>query len=263
MLTGTRMRLQMTERRTDGSDVNVDVLAIAAHRDDLELGTGGTLIRLSEMGYEVGAIDLTAGEAATSGDREERAAEAEEAAKIMGLAHRECLGLPDGSLDSRDSAARRLVVEAIRRHRPAIVIAPYWEARHPDHREASLLVTDAVFFAGMKRFEADGEPHRPNDVYYFMMRYRFEPSVIVDISDTFERKRQAVQAYSSQFHNPDRPRDADDETFISSPAFLEEIWAKDRYYGRLIRAQYGEPFRLRHPPEADDPVKMAAGRVYY
>ncbi len=243
--------------------MKLDVLAIAAHRDDLELRAGGTLIRLSDMGYTVGALDLTAGEAGTSGNAEERAAEAEEASRIMGLASRNCLDLPDGSLDSRNQDSLRLVVESIRVHRPTIVIAPYWEARHPDHREASQLVTDSVFFAGMKKFEADGEAFRPNDIYYFMMRYRFEPSVIVDITDTFERKQRAVGAYASQFHNPDRPREPGDETFISSPQFLEEIWAMDRYFGTLIRAGYGEPFKLKHPPETDDPVKLASGRIHY
>ncbi len=243
--------------------MKLDVLAIAAHRDDLELRAGGTLIRLTDMGYQVGALDLTAGEAGTSGDAEERATEAEEAATIMGLAYRGCLDLPDGSLDSKDPAAVRKVVEAIRLHRPTIVFAPFWKSRHPDHREASLLVSDAVFFAGMKRFDAEGELFRPNDVYYFMMKYSFEPSVIVDISDTFERKQKAVQAYGSQFHNSDRPREPGDETYISSPEFLEEIWTMDRFYGQQIRAEYGEPFKLKHPPETDDPVKVASGRVYY
>jgi bacillithiol biosynthesis deacetylase BshB1 len=243
--------------------VELDVLAIAAHRDDLELRTGGTLIRLADMGYRVGALDLSAGEAGTSGDAEIRAREAADAAEVMGLAHRDCLCLPDGGIDSRDPAAMRGVVEAVRRHRPAILIAPYWETRHPDHRETSLLATDAAFFAGMKKFEAEGDLHRPNDVYYYMMRYRFEPSVIVDITETFDRKKEAVLAYRSQFHNPDQPRESDDETFISRPGFLEEIWAMDRYFGGLIRTDYGEPFLLRHPPEAIDPVQLAGSRVYY
>ena len=243
--------------------MELDVLAIAAHRDDLELRAGGTLTKLADQGYRVGALDLTAGESGTGGDAATREGEAAEAARIMGLVHRSCLGLPDGALDSRDREALRSIVEAIREHRPSLVLTPWWVTRHPDHRETSLLVTDAVFYAGMKKFEATGEPHRPNDVYYFMMRYRFEPSVIVDISDQFDRKRQAVRAYASQFHHPDRKRDPGDETFISSPEFLEEIWDTDRYFGRLIRASYGEPFLLRHPPEVDDPVRLAAGRTHF
>jgi bacillithiol biosynthesis deacetylase BshB1 len=243
--------------------VELDVLAIAAHRDDLELRAAGTLIRLADRGYRVGALDLTAGESGTGGDAAIRAAEAADAARIMGLTHRSCLGLPDGAIDSRDREALRKVVEAIREHRPTLVFAPWWNTRHPDHRETSMLVSDAVFFAGMKKFNADGDPHRPNDVYYFMMRYRFEPSVIVDISEQFDRKQQAVRAYASQFHHPDLKRDPADETFISSPGFLEEIWDIDRYFGRLIRARYGEPFLLRHPPEIDDPVGLATGRTYY
>jgi len=239
------------------------VLAIAAHRDDIELRAGGTLIRLADRDYEVGAVDLTAGEAGTSGNAATREAEAAEAARIMGLAHRECLGLPDGALNARDRDTLRLVVETIRRHRPTLVIAPYRVTRHPDHREASDLVTDAAFFAGMKKFEAEGEPYRPHDVWYFMMRYRFEPSVIVDITDAFERKQEAVMAYSSQFYDPDAPRDPEDETWISQPEFLEEIWTMDRHYGELIRVRYGEPFFLRHPPEAIDPVALSRPRRYY
>ncbi len=243
--------------------MSLDVLAIAAHRDDIELRAGGTLIRLADQGYEVGAADLTAGEAGTSGDAATREEEAAEAARIMGLAERECLGLPDGAIDSRDRDALRAVVEAIRRHRPTLVIAPYWVTRHPDHREASHLVTDAAFFAGMKNFEADGEPHRPHDVWYFMMRYRFEPSVIVDITETFERKQEAVMAYRSQFYDPEAPRDPEDETWISKPEFLEEIWTMDRHYGDLIRTAYGEPFYMKHPPEAIDPVALSRPRRFY
>lgn len=243
--------------------VDLDVVAIAAHRDDVELRAGGTLIRLVDQGYRVGVVDLTAGEAGTAGSAALRAREAEQAARIMGVVHRECLNLPDAALDSRDRQALRRVAEVIRRLRPALLVAPWVETRHPDHREASHLITDAVFFAGMKKFEAQGNPHRPDDLWFFPMRSPFEPSVIVDITESFARKQQAVGAYGSQFYNPQQPRSAEDETYISSPSFLEDVWAQDRYFGSLIHSRYGEPFRLCHPPEALDPVALARGRGYY
>ena len=243
--------------------MGLDVLAIAAHRDDLEIGAGGTLAKLADLGYRVGALDLTAGEAGTAGDADTRRQEAQAAADILGLVWRGCLDLPDAALDGRDRTAVRGVVEHIREHRPTILIAPWWDTHHPDHREASHLVSDAVFFAGMRKFETAGEPHRPNDIYYFMERYPFEPSVVVDISETFERKRRAVLAYTSQFHDPERPRPKELETFISDPSFLESIWTRCRYFGSLIRTAYGEPFLLRHPPEMTDPVAASRGRIHY
>jgi bacillithiol biosynthesis deacetylase BshB1 len=250
-------------REGESASVELDVLGIAAHRDDLEIGAGGTLARLVDLGYRVGALDLTAGEAGTSGDAESRAREAEAAAQVLGLAWRGCLDLPDAALDGRDRTAVRKVVEVLRRSRPTLLVAPDGVARHPDHREASHLVTDAVFFAGMRKFEAEGDPHRPDDVYFFMERYPFEPSVIVDITTVFERKRRAILAYATQFHNPGRPRAPHEETFISDPAFLESLWTRCRWFGDRIRAEYGEPFLLCHPPEVADPVALARGRTFY
>jgi bacillithiol biosynthesis deacetylase BshB1 len=243
--------------------VELDVLGIAAHRDDLEIGAGGTLAKLVDLGYRVGALDLTAGEAGTRGDAESRAREAETSAAILGLVWRGCLDLPDAALDGRDRPALRRVVEVIRQFRPTLLFAPYWVTRHPDHREASHLISDAIFFAGMRKFEAEGEPHRPDDVYFFMERYPFEPTVIVDISTVFERKRQAILAYATQFHDPDRPGEPQEETFISDPTFLESLWTRCRWFGGRIRAAYGEPFLLRHPPEVPDPVALARGRTFY
>lgn len=233
--------------------MDLHALAFGAHPDDVELGCGGTLARLSAKGYRVGILSLTRAELGTRGDPETRAREFQDAARILQVAVHQSLDLPDG--DIQPSWENKLkVIEEIRRYRPAIVFAPYWEDRHPDHEMASALVKMAAYLAGLSRIETGREAFRPNRVVYYPCRFEFEPSFIVDVSAFHERKMQAVQAYQSQFHGPEKDKFGEQETNISRPEFLETIVARDRRYGALIGSQYGEAFRVREPMRLDDPV---------
>ena len=176
----------------------VDVLAIAAHRDDVELTCAGTLVRASDAGHRTGILDLTAGESGTRGSADLRAREAEQAARILGITERRNAGLPDAHLANTDES-RRVVVEQIRHFAPRVVILPFPVGRHPDHRIASELGRDACFLAGLSRYDAPGEPHRPSKVLY-ALSYRedpVKPTFVVDITAQFERKLAAIHCYAS------------------------------------------------------------------
>ena len=217
-----------------------DVLAVAPHPDDIELCAGGTVARLAAAGRSVVLVDLTAGERATRGTPEIRAGEAAAAAEALGAAGREGLGLPDGGLSRRDPDQMKAVVEVIRRHRPRLLIGLHWNDDHPDHVEAGNMVRRAAYLAGLRNFpERGGEPHRPARVLFAMGRRPFAPSLVVDVTAAYDTKRRAVEAYRSQFHR--EPGDAL-VTPISDPEFLLRIEARDRYFGGMIGARFGEPF---------------------
>ena len=189
-----------TVGRPDGQ--TVDILAIAAHRDDVELTCGGTLAKAARAGHRVGILDLTQGEMGTRGDAATRAAEAERAAKALGVALRLNAGMRDAHL-SNDESSRKKIVEFIRRMRPRVVILPFAVGRHPDHRIASELGRDACYLAGLAKYAPGkgGEPHRPYKLLY-ALAYRedpVKPTFVVDISDVFETKMQAIRCYASQF----------------------------------------------------------------
>ncbi|HSB53334.1 MAG TPA: bacillithiol biosynthesis deacetylase BshB1, partial [Gemmatimonadales bacterium] len=178
----------------------VHLLAIAAHRDDVELTCAGTLLKARDAGYSTGILDLTAGESGSRGSADLRAEEARKAALVLGVAERRNAGLADAYLQNTDQA-RRAVVEQIRHFAPRVVILPFPVGRHPDHRIASELGRDACFLAGLSRYRADGAPHRPHKILY-ALAYRedpVKPSFVVDISDQFERKMTSIQCYASQF----------------------------------------------------------------
>src|SRR5687768_10267351 len=178
----------------------VDLLAIAAHRDDVELLCGGTLARAAAQGHRTGILDLTAGERGTEGSAELRGQEAEVAAQILGVAARRNAGLPDAALENTPTT-RRLVAGFIRAYRPRVVILPYMTGRHPDHRIATQLAYDACFLAGLAKLDAPGEPHRPHKLLY-SLTYRedaVKPSFVVDVTDFIEVKMEAVRCYASQF----------------------------------------------------------------
>lgn len=223
--------------------MNLDVLIIAAHPDDAELSMGGTIAKLINNGFKVGIIDLTKGEMGTRGSVETRKLESEEANKILGITYRQNLNLADGDVKfNREKLVK--VVEVIRYHKPKLVFGPYKNDRHPDHIGAHQLVKEAMFFTGAVKFETifQGnvqENYRPERVFYYMQTYEFEPSFVVDISDTFETKMKAVRAYSSQFFNPDSN---EPETFISAPRFIKYLEARAVSYGFQIGKDYGEPF---------------------
>ena len=231
----------------------VDLLAIAAHRDDVELTCAGTLIRAIDQGYAAGILDLTAGETGTRGSAELRAEEAQAAARIMGITERRNAGLPDAHLANTD-ANRRVVVEAIRHFRPRVVIVPFPVGRHPDHRIASELARDACFLSGLRKYDAAGEVHRPHKVLY-ALAYRedpVKPTFVVDISDQFERKMQAIHCYASQFDGATNAG----EIFPTGQDLYSLIATQNAHYGSLIRARYGEPYFTHETMVVDDVVKL-------
>ncbi len=231
----------------------VDILAIAAHRDDVELTCAGTLLRAVEAGYRTGILDLTAGESGTHGSAGLRGREAEEAATILGVTERRNAGLPDAHLHNGE-AERRLVVEHIRHFAPRVVILPYAVGRHPDHRVASELGRDACYLSGLARYAAAGAAHRPHKVLY-ALAYRedpIKPSFVVDISDQFPRKLAAIRCYASQFDGAK----AAGEIFPTGQDLYALVETQNSHYGSLIRRRYGEPFFTHETLLIDDVVKL-------
>jgi bacillithiol biosynthesis deacetylase BshB1 len=233
----------------------VDVLAFGAHPDDVEIFCGGVMVRLAQLGYRTGVIDLTRGELASRGTPEERAREAEAAAEVLGLSFRENLGLPDGFLDP--SAGSRHVppaVEAIRRHRPEIVLAPWIEERHPDHAAAGHLVRRAAFLAALGEFETFPARERfaPRRVLHYEMRYRMEASFLVDTTDAWPRKLEAIRLHASQVGRA--PGAA--PTLIGSALALEAIEARDRAHGSRIGVRYAEALRSAEALGVADPIAL-------
>ncbi|HEU4699256.1 MAG TPA: bacillithiol biosynthesis deacetylase BshB1 [Gemmatimonadales bacterium] len=231
----------------------VDLLAIAAHRDDVELTCAGTLLKAAAQGYRTGILDLTAGETGTRGSADLRAEEAARAAEILGVAERRNAGLPDAHLHN-DEASRRVLVEEIRHFAPRVVILPFPVGRHPDHRIASELARDACFLAGLARYPAGGTPHRPHKILY-ALAYRedpVKPTFVVDISAEFERKMAAIRCYASQF---DGARNAG-EIFPTGQDLYSLIETQNAHYGSLIRTRYGEPFFTHETMAVDDVVAL-------
>src|SRR5579863_7544267 len=190
--------------------MNLDILAIAAHRDDVEQTCGGTLLKMAELGHRTGILDLTQGEMGTRGSAEERAAEASEAAKILRVSWREALDLPDGRVEN-NWENRLKVARVIREQRPRVVILPYWEGRHPDHYTAARLGYEGCFLAGLKQLPIEGEAFRPFKILYSTVYYRdVRPTFVVDITRHFERRYRAILAYNSQF----RPKASDKKSKV-------------------------------------------------
>lgn len=231
----------------------VDLLAVGAHPDDVELTCGGTLIKAADAGHRTGILDLTGGETGTHGSADLRAQEALAAAKAMGVAERVNAGLPDARL-TNDEASRRHIVEILRRLRPRVVILPFPIGRHPDHRIGSELGRDASYLAGLKNYPADGTPHRPEKVIY-TQAYRedpVKPTFVVDISDVFDRKLEAIRCYASQFDG----KNAAGEVFPAGGDIYENVRMHNARAGSLIRTAYGEPFFTHETVRIDDVVTM-------
>lgn len=227
---------------------HIDVLAFGAHPDDIELGCGGTLIKLSSAGYSVALIDMTQGEMGTRGTVEIRQQEAAAAATIIGAAVRENLELEDGNIH-KTSEAKRKIAAVIRKYRPSLVLIPYWKDRHPDHYHASELAYEGIFFAGLHRYRTGQEAYRPTRLLYYMGWQEFKPSLIVDISDQFKRKMEAIYAYSTQFKPDD---DSYPLTRLTSSAYSRSIKTRNAYYGSLIEKEYGEGFLIQGNIEAEN-----------
>ncbi|MDB5252809.1 MAG: GlcNAc-PI de-N-acetylase [Flaviaesturariibacter sp.] len=224
--------------------IKLDILAIGAHPDDVELGCSGVLIAEARRGKKVGIVDLTQGELGTRGTVETRYAEAAEAARIMGLAARENLKMRDGFFVN-DEAHQLLLIAAIRKYRPEIIIGNSLEDRHPDHGKAGSLIYDACFLAGLKQVKttdeqgAEQEKWRPKYLLHYIQDRFYEPDVIIDVSDVWEQRMEAVKAYRTQFHSD---HTGEPQTYISSPEFMDAIVARARLLGKRIGVQFAEGF---------------------
>jgi bacillithiol biosynthesis deacetylase BshB1 len=246
----------------------IDFLAIGAHPDDIELCCAGTLIKLAKQGYRTAAVTLTRGEAGTRGTPAIREKEFAAAAAIMRVAVHRPLEMMDGGIE--ETYENKLqIVRVIRELRPRVVATIHWESRHPDHIHSSHLVRDAAMISGLKNLaigslvrsgkgeremEGEEEPWRPFRVLYYPERFEVAPSFIVDISDAFEQKMRAIRAHESQFHGPNFEKYGTDKTSISRPEFLGFIETKNRRWGEMIGAKYGEAFVVRESVRIDDPV---------
>ena len=231
--------------------MNLDVLAIAAHPDDVEQTCGGTLIRMAEAGYQTGVVDLTAGDMGTRGTPEERIAESDTAAKHMLLGWRGNLRMPDARLENNIAARMRLAAQ-LRELKPRVVILPYWEARHPDHYRACELGYEACFLAGLAKLDPSSEPHRPFKILYSGLYTNIKPSFVVDISAQFERRMAALLSYTSQYGATSEGGGL----FPQAQEIRERLGAIARFYGNLIGVRYGEPFMVNEAIEINDIVAM-------
>ena len=221
--------------------MNVDILAIGVHPDDVELGCGGIIAKHTAKGYKVGIIDLTLGELGTRGTVEIRKKEAENGAKILGASFRENLEFRDGFFKNDEEHQLKLIA-AIRKYKPKIILTNAPHDRHPDHGKAAQLTVDAAFLSGLTKIvtQENGVSQnvwRPSVVYHYIQAYYHQPDLVVNITDSMDIKMRAVKAYSSQFHNPESN---EPETLISSPEFLEFTYARALEYGLHAGFKYGE-----------------------
>ena len=227
----------------------VEILAVGAHPDDVELGCGGLLLAMRDRGYRFAIVDLTAGEKGSRGTKELRLAEAKAAAELLGATARECLELPDAAVEATAGAVRRMV-ETLRRWRPQLVVSMDAGDLHPDHAACARIVERAAFLAPLEKSECEGAPHRVGRVIRYSRHPWFSPDFVVDITDHFERKVAAIRCYASQFtREAEGPR-----TGISAPTFLEDLRASWRHHGRGAGGLYAEPFAMDGVPALPDPV---------
>lgn len=226
--------------------MKLDLLAFAAHPDDTELSCAGTLASHISMGMKVGVVDLTRGEMGTRGTAEIRDQEARKSAEVLGLSVRENLGFED-ALFTDDFKHQLEIIKKVRQYQPDIVLANAVSDRHPDHGKAAKLTEKACFLAGLAKIEAldeEGnalEPWRPRVVYHYIQSNYINPDFIVDVSDFWDKKMEAIRAFGSQFHDPESD---EPETFISSPEFMKLIEARGKEFGHSVGATYGEGFTI-------------------
>jgi bacillithiol biosynthesis deacetylase BshB1 len=224
-----------------------DVLAIAAHRDDVEQTCGGTLLRMRSLGVSTAILDLTQGEAGTRGSAEDRAAEAAAAARILGVQWREALDIPDGRVENTWDN-RLKVVEVLRRVRPRVVILPYWTGRHPDHYTTSTLGYEACFLSGLAKIETGTSPHRPFKIIYASLYADVRPTFVVDITAFAEQRLQSLLAYRSQYASQSQGAGL----FVPEEEIRERTLAEARHYGLLAGVRYAEPFVQKEIGLAED-----------
>jgi bacillithiol biosynthesis deacetylase BshB1 len=232
----------------------LDILALAAHRDDVEQTCGGTLLKMAERGYRTGILDLTQGEMGTRGTMEERAHEASDAARILKVSWREALDIPDGRVENTWKN-RLKVAEILRENRPHVLILPYWEGRHPDHYTASILGYEASFLAGLAKLPLEGSAHRPFKIIYASLYRDVRPTFVVDITNQFETRLASLLAYKSQFTD----QDAGSGIFPAHKEIRARIESMARFYGMMGGVTYAEPFVQKEIGLVDDvmaiPVK--------
>jgi bacillithiol biosynthesis deacetylase BshB1 len=233
--------------------MNLDLLAIAAHPDDVELTCGGTLLKMAQRGYKTGILDLTAGEMGTRGTPEMRAKEAAKAAKLLGVKWRGALDVPDSDVQPIRQHKLRLAA-VIRELRPKTVILPYWEARHPDHYHASTLGYEGCFLAGLKQLPIEGEAYRPFKILYSISYANVRPTFVVDITAQYEQRHKAILAFGSQFR-PARNQ-SKSKVHLAIDRLEAEMNQLARHYGQMIGVNYGEPFLQKELMKVDDVVKM-------
>jgi len=233
---------------------NLEILAIAAHRDDVEQTCGGTLLKAAQRGQRTGILDLTQGEMGTRGTAEDRAREAADAATILGASWRRALDIPDGRVENTWENKLK-VASVIRETRPRVVILPYWKGRHPDHYTCSVLGYEACFLAGLSKLDPKLPPHRPFKIIYATLYYDVRPTFVVDISAQFEQKFASIMAYKSQFSDQDAGKDL----FPAHDEIRARVDSMARYYGMLGGVTHAEPFLQKEVGLVEDllaiPVK--------
>jgi len=243
--------------------MKLDVLAIAAHPDDIELAASGTFIKLAKLGYKIGIIDLTKGEKGTRGNSKIRLREAKEAAKIMLVEIRKNLSLPDTEIiNNRKNQLK--IIKIIREYQPDIIFTHYWDSSHPDHISTSHLVSEASHLAGLIKINTNQPKWRPSQIIYYHLPPFVNPSFIVDVSDVYQERLKAIGCYKSQFSISSNTHQS--ETYLSNPLFLQAIEAKAKYYGSLIGVAFGEGFFIKNYIEIKDIVsffKREKGPIIY
>lgn len=234
--------------------IKLDVLAIGAHPDDVEISCAGTILRLRSMGYRIGVLDMARGEMGTRGSAEIRAREAENAAAVLGLEVRDNLELPDGHIWLTEDSRKRLV-RKIRLYRPDVIFTHYWEDPHPDHAHTSQIVREAAHLAGLAKYDIESgqERFRPLAIAHMMFPRTVVPSFVVDISDWAELKHQAISCFKSQLYDPSSK---ELETSLSSEAFLRRVDSRQRFFGSLILVEHAEAFVVREALNVDDPIAL-------
>jgi bacillithiol biosynthesis deacetylase BshB1 len=234
----------------------VDILAIAAHRDDVEQTCGGTLLKMRSLGLETGILDLTQGEAGTRGSAAERAAEAEAAGRILGVRRRQALDLPDGRVENTYDN-RLKIVRVLRELRPRVVILPYWQGRHPDHYTTATLGYEACFLSGLARLETGAAPHRPYKMLYASLYADVRPSFVVDITPFIEDRYRSLMAYRSQYANAEQGS----ALFVPEEEIRERTLAEARHYGQLAGVRYAEPFVQKEVGLVDDLMTLPVASI--
>ena len=232
---------------TAAPDHQIDILAIAAHRDDVEQTCGGTLLKMAERGHRTAILDLTRGEMGTRGTADDRAREAAEAAHILKASWRDALDIPDGRVENTYEN-RLKVARVIRQARPKTVILPYWQGRHPDHYTSSTLGYEACFLAGLKKLAIEGEPHRPFKIIYASLYFDVRPTFVVDITDQFEARFASLMAYRSQYADQQEGTGL----FPQHAEIRDRVETMAKFYGLLAGVKYAEPFVQKEVGLIDD-----------